>query len=94
MDLKATGDAEQRIEKALRSPLHQTGLDYADQPLADVVTQLAEEYGIPIHLNKTALEEAGIGTDSAGEHQLAQHFAALGAATDAQEPAAHVHHSR
>ena len=40
MDLKATGDAEQRIEKALRSPLHATGLDYADQPLADVVTSI------------------------------------------------------
>ena len=64
MDLKATGEAEQRIEKALRSPLHATGLDYAEQPLADVVTQLGDEYGIPIHLNKTALEEAGIGTDS------------------------------
>ena len=64
MDLKATGDAEQRIEKALRSPLHTTGLDYTEQPLQDVVTQLADEYGIPIQLNKTALEEAGIGTDA------------------------------
>src|SRR5947207_5897878 len=64
MDLKATGDAEARIEKALRSPLHQTGLDYQDQPLQDVVTQLGDEYGIPIQLNRTALEEAGIGTDS------------------------------
>ena len=33
MDLKATGEAEQRIEKALRSPLHSTGLDFTDQPL-------------------------------------------------------------
>jgi hypothetical protein len=39
------------------------GLDYADQPLQDVVNQVAEEYGIPMQLNKVALEEAGIGTD-------------------------------
>ncbi len=94
MDLKATGEAEQRIEKALRSPLHQTGLDFTDQPLEDVVTQLQDEYGIPIQLNKTALEEAGLGTDAAGNYLVAQHFAAIGAATDAQELAAHVHHSR
>lgn len=53
-----------QIEDALDSPLHQTGLDYSDQPLQDVVTQLSDEYGIPIQLNKGALEEAGIGTDT------------------------------
>ncbi len=40
MDLKATGEAEQRIEKALRSPLHATGLDFTDQPLKDVVDSI------------------------------------------------------
>ena len=39
-------------------------MDYADQPLKDVVNQLQEEYGIPIQLNTPALEEAAIGTDS------------------------------
>jgi hypothetical protein len=53
-----------KIEQALAGPLHSVGLDYADQPLQDVVTQLSDEYGIGIQLNKTALEEAGIGTDS------------------------------
>jgi hypothetical protein len=53
-----------RIELTLEGPLHSTGLDYADQPLQDVVTQLSDEYGIPIQVDKTALEEAGIGTDS------------------------------
>jgi hypothetical protein len=53
-----------RIEQALAGPLHSTGLDYTDQPLQDVVTQLSDEYGIIIQLDKTALEEAGIGTDS------------------------------
>ena len=54
-----------RIEQALAGPLHSTGLDYADQPLGDVVTQLGDEYGIPIQIDKAALEEAGIATDSA-----------------------------
>ena len=37
MDLKATGEAEQRIEQALRSPLQATGLDFTEQPLEEVV---------------------------------------------------------
>jgi hypothetical protein len=53
-----------KIEKALAGPLHQTGLDYADQPLEDVVTQLQSEYGIPIQVNKVSLEEAGISSDT------------------------------
>jgi hypothetical protein len=56
--------ATKRIELALAGPLHSAGFDYADRPLQDVVTQLGEEYGIPIQLNKTALEEAGIQTDT------------------------------
>ncbi len=70
MDLKATGEAEQRIEKALRSPLLSTGLDFADVPLQEVVTQLSSDYGIQITLNKPALEEAGIGTDAPVNIQL------------------------
>src|SRR5437762_7303751 len=31
--------ARKKIEQALASPLHKTGLDYTDQPLMDVVTQ-------------------------------------------------------
>lgn len=53
-----------RIEKALATPLHRTGLDYVDQPLEDIVAQLMEEYGIPIQINKAALEEAGISPDT------------------------------
>ncbi|HEX5472163.1 MAG TPA: hypothetical protein VFW73_09760, partial [Lacipirellulaceae bacterium] len=64
MDLKATGDAEQRIEKALKSPLNSTGLEFAATPLSDVVTQLQNDYGIPIQLDKPALDEAAIGTDT------------------------------
>jgi hypothetical protein len=56
--------ASKRINTVLASPLHKSGLDYQDQPLDAVVTQLSEEYGIPIQLNKNALEDAGVGTDS------------------------------
>ena len=53
-----------RIEQALAGPLHSAGLDYSDQPLQDIVVQISDEYGIPIQIDKRALEEAGIGTDS------------------------------
>ncbi|MFO0791825.1 MAG: VWA domain-containing protein [Pirellulales bacterium] len=63
MDLKATGEAEQRIERALRSPLHATGLDFVETPLKDVISQLQEDYGIPIQIDNAALEEVGVNTD-------------------------------
>lgn len=62
-DLSSAGEAETRIRKTLDSPLHSSGLDYVEQPLADVVTALQDDYGIPIHLDTPALEEIGIATD-------------------------------
>jgi len=59
-----------RIESALRAPLHSSGIDYADVPLQEIVDQLQGEYSIPIKLNKPALEEAGIGSDSPVTIQL------------------------
>lgn len=56
--------AAQQIEKVLDSALRRAGLDFADQPLQDVVMQLAAEYEIPIQLDKPALEEAGIATNT------------------------------
>jgi hypothetical protein len=61
---QGSATSTKKIEQALAGPLHSAGLDYTDQPLQDVVTQLSDEYGIPIQLDKPALEEAGIGTDS------------------------------
>jgi hypothetical protein len=52
-----------RIESALSSPLHRSGLDFADTPLAEVVEQLQQEYEIPIHIDAKALDEIGVGTD-------------------------------
>ena len=52
MDLKATGEAEQRIEKALAEPAaFRAGLDFVETPLKDVVNQLQDDYGIPIQLD-------------------------------------------
>jgi hypothetical protein len=52
--------ATKRIEQALAAPLHSNGWDFTNQPLKDVVTLLQDEYRIPIQLNTSALEEAGI----------------------------------
>ena len=54
-----------KIKQALEGPLHSAGLDFSEQPLADVVNQLQEEYGIPIKLNARALDEIGVRTDEA-----------------------------
>ncbi len=56
--------AAHRIEQALAGPLRSAGLDYSETPLQDVVSQLQDDYGIQVRLNKPALEEAGIGTDA------------------------------
>ena len=58
------GPTSRRIAEVLAAPLHQNGLDYAGQPLTDVAVQLADEYGIPIVINKLALEEAGVEINS------------------------------
>jgi hypothetical protein len=63
MDLKATGEAERRIETALRNPLSSVGLDFTDAPLEEVVSFIQETYNIPVQLDTPALEEIGIGPD-------------------------------
>jgi hypothetical protein len=60
MDLKATGEAERRIESALRGPLTSNGLDFTETPLEEVVTTLQEDYGIPIQIDTPALEAIGL----------------------------------
>ncbi len=49
-----------RIEKALSGPLRSTGLHFSETPLEEVVNLLQEEYGIPIQLDETSLEEVGL----------------------------------
>ncbi len=53
----------ERIERALRGPLHSNGLDYVDTPLKDVVDGTATDYGIPIQLDQAALDEVGVSGD-------------------------------
>jgi hypothetical protein len=64
---QCVGDSEsaavERIEQALRAPLHSNGLDFVDTPLGDVVQSLSADYRIPIQLDKSALDEVGVGPD-------------------------------
>jgi hypothetical protein len=52
-----------KIHEALRSPLKEDGLDFTEMPLEAVVNVLSDEYGIPIKLDRTALEELGVSSD-------------------------------
>jgi hypothetical protein len=53
-----------RIEQALRAPLRSAGLEFQATPLVDALTQIQADYGLPIQVDKPALEEAAIGTDT------------------------------
>jgi hypothetical protein len=57
---KGDSSASIKIERALNAPIHSPGLNYADRSLHDVLSHLQDEYGIPIQMDRTALEEAGI----------------------------------
>ena len=56
------GPAEQKIEAALNGPADVT---FKKAPLTDVVRCLADRYKIEVRLDRKALSEAGIGTDTA-----------------------------
>jgi hypothetical protein len=56
--------AAKKIEQALSGPLRSSGLDVADVPLSDLLTQLQAEYQIQIQMDRAALEAAGVGTDA------------------------------
>jgi hypothetical protein len=50
-----------RIDTALDEPCE---LDFADQPLADVLSQLAEQHHVQVFLDQKALSDAGVATDT------------------------------
>lgn len=54
----------ENIERALRGPVHSSGLDFVEQPLTDVITALQDDYGISIKLDTPALDENGIAADA------------------------------
>jgi hypothetical protein len=60
---EADSASVQQIERALHGPLHSNGLDFVDTPLKDLAQQLQDDYGIPIQLDKAAMDEAGINED-------------------------------
>lgn len=61
-----TDDANPTIEKiirALHGPLSGPGLDYTDTPLHEVLLDLQQRSGIPIHIDRAALDEFGVNID-------------------------------
>ena len=61
VDLKGQSGIERKIKKALDRT---TTLEYIDTPLNDVINSLQEDLGINIRLDTTAIDEAGIQTDT------------------------------
>jgi hypothetical protein len=61
--LGETGDAAKKINEVLAAPLHSRGLEYSAVSLEQVANDVAAEYGIPIQLDVSALEDAGLGPD-------------------------------
>ena len=57
---EAASAAVDKIEQALDGPLHSTGLDFTDMPIEEVVNHLQDEYGIPIQIDRPALNEIGM----------------------------------
>ncbi len=60
-DLRRVPPAEARIEKELGEP---TTMEFVDTPLQDAIDYLKDVHNIEIQLEKTALEEAGVGSDT------------------------------
>lgn len=57
------GAAADRIRTVLLEPLKSQGLEFTDEPLVNIVNFLQDEYGIPIQLDRPALEDAGLTTE-------------------------------
>jgi hypothetical protein len=61
VDMKRLGPAEARIRSALGDP---TTIQFVETPLQEVVDYLKDLHGIEIQLDRKALEEARIGSDT------------------------------
>jgi len=61
MDLGRQGPAEKKISEALKSP---TQLEFIETPLSDVVSYLKDYHDIEIQLDKKALDDGGVATDT------------------------------
>ncbi len=54
--------AAQKIERVLREPLNDVGIEFVETPLEEVVAFLRDEYEIEIQLDLRALDELGMAT--------------------------------
>ena len=61
VDVPKRTPAEEKIERALKSP---TQLEFLDTPLTDVIDCLKDIHKIEIQIDKKAMDEAGVGDDS------------------------------
>jgi len=61
MDLASRGTAEKKIDDALKSP---TQLEFIETPLQDVIDYLKDFHDIEIQIDKKALDDVGIGSDT------------------------------
>jgi hypothetical protein len=57
------GPAAERIGQTLRGPLSSDGIEYANQPLDQVVNEIAQKYGLPIQIDTVALNDQGLNVD-------------------------------
>ncbi|MGA2033931.1 MAG: hypothetical protein ABSG68_16915 [Thermoguttaceae bacterium] len=60
-DLAHRGPEEKKIDEQLKSP---TRMDFTDTPLQDAMEWLGDFHGITIQLDKKAMEDVGIGSDT------------------------------
>jgi len=61
MDLASRGQAEKKIDDALKSP---TQLEFIETPMQDVIDYLKDYHGIEIQIDAKALDQVGVGTDT------------------------------
>ena len=61
LDIHEPSPADKKIEAALNSPAQ---LEFVKTPLQDVVEHLKDRYHIEVQLDKTALDDVGIGADT------------------------------
>ncbi len=63
VDLSVRSKSEEHIHSVLREPL-KAPLEFQEQPLSDVMAQIADEYEIPIQFDSGALDEVAISSDT------------------------------
>jgi hypothetical protein len=57
------GERVARIRQILSEPLKESGLDFSEEPLENVINFIQVEYNIPIQVDEPALENAGLTRD-------------------------------